>query len=248
MSDVRVFADVEQLHQAAAAAIREAAARAIAERGRFLLVLAGGSTPRGVYGRLGSGPREDPDWERVHLFWGDERCVPPEHPESNFRMAHEALLRHVAVPPSNLHRIPGELAAEQAAARYEAELETFFGAVAPADPEGGHTFDLVLLGIGADGHTASLFPGSPALRATGWAAAAEAPPDAAVRERVTVTLPAINGSREVLFLATGADKRHVIARALTGAEPDAVPAGAVRPTGRLRWFLDAAAAGPSRLG
>lgn len=243
MSSVRIFAEAADLHQAAGRLIVEAAARAIAERGRFLLVLAGGTTPRGVYRQLAA---QHIEWERVHLFWGDERGVPPEHAESNFRMAAESLLRHLPVPPPNLHRIPGEKPPGEAALLYDRELQRFFGAGRPADLPGDQGFDLVLLGIGADGHTASLFPGSEALEETGWAAATQAPSPAAVRERITLTLPAINCAREVVFLVTGREKRAVLQEILLPAASRSIlPACRVAPRGTLSWFLDAAAAPPS---
>jgi 6-phosphogluconolactonase len=239
----RIFTDVAALHDAAAAYVADVAAGAIAERGRFLLVLAGGTTPAGAYRCLADGQARRVDWPRVHLFWGDERCVEPSHPGSNYRLASDTLLRRVPLPEANVHRIRGELGPERAAARYDAELQRFFGAARPGDLRDGHAFDLVLLGIGADGHTASLFPGSAALDATGWAVAASAPPPAEVRERVSLTLPAIGRSRAVLFLATGRDKRGAVEAALAAPGPgSSVPAGRVRPRGALDWLIDAAAA------
>lgn len=249
--EVRVFDSTEKLDAAAAEHIAAAAISAVEERGRFLLVLAGGETPRGVYARLGLECAERVDWKRVHVFWGDERCVAPDHPHSNYSMAAESLLRWVNLPASNVNRIRGEEPPERAAMMYDRELAEFFRAPAPADLRSASAFDLVLLGVGEDGHTASLFPGSPALAATSWAAPARAPASAAVAGRVTLTLPAINASRECLFLVIGAAKRHVVQRILSSS-PDAedggsplLPAARVRPRGRSVWFLDAESAGRS---
>lgn len=248
MNETLVHETAAALYAAAAGHITAAAARAVAERGRFLLVLAGGTTPRGVYEQLASRHADRLDWQRVRLFWGDERCVPPDHPESNYGMAAAALLEHVPIPPGNLHRIHGEEPAERAAARYDAELAEFFRAATPEELGDKPAFDLVLLGIGADGHTASLFPRSPALEATGWAVAARAPDSAAAAERVTLTLPAINASRECLLLVTGAAKRQVAQQVLrppsgSGHGDSVLPAALVRPRRRSFWFFDAAAAG-----
>jgi 6-phosphogluconolactonase len=241
-----VYADVDDVYAAAAEHIAASAARALAERGRFVVVLAGGATPRGVYRRLARRSWDELDWEAIHLFWGDERCVPPRHPESNYGMAAGSLLEHVSLPPGNLHRIRGEESAEQAASRYDAELAAFFGASTPVALGTCPAFDLVLLGLGADGHTASLFPGSPALNARSWATAARAPDGAAVAERVTLTLPAINTARECVFLATGAVKAETVRRVLGNGTADIeranLPAARVRARCATRWFLDAAAA------
>lgn len=249
LNEVRVFDSAEKLDAAAAEHIATAAIGAVAERGRFLLVLAGGETPRGVYARLASEYAERVDWKRVHVFWGDERCIAPDHPQSNYRMAAESLLRRVDLPATNVHRIRGEAPPERAVMMYDRELAEFFGAATPAHLGSEPAFDLVLLGVGEDGHTASLFPGSPALAATGWAAAVRAPESAAVAERVTLTLSAINSTRECLFLVAGAAKRHVVQQILSssadaedGGSP-LLPAARVRPRGRSLWFLDAAAAG-----
>ena len=250
LNEVRVFDDAEKLNVAAAEHIFDAATDAVAERGRFLLVLAGGGTPRGVYAQLASHSAAKIDWERVHVFWGDERCVAPDHPESNYRMAAESLLRWVDLPATNVHRIRGEESPESAAMMYDRELAEFFRVATPAHLGPEPAFDLVLLGVGEDGHTASLFPGSPALAATGWAASARAPESAAVAGRVTLTRPAIGAARECLFLVTGAGKRHVVQQILSPADGEGggsplLPAALVSPRGRSLWFLDAAAAGGS---
>lgn len=242
-----VFDDTSGLYTSAAAHIVAAADDALARRGRFLLVLAGGSTPRGAYERLASREWGEDDLHRIHLFWGDERCVPPHHTESNYGMAAASLLRHLTIPSGNVHRIRGEDPAETAAARYDTELAEFFGRATPgASDDTVPAFDLVLLGLGTDGHTASLFPDSPALEAKGWAAATVAPNSAEIAHRVSLTLPALNAARECLFLVSGASKRHAVRLVLgeTGANHEAslLPAACVAPRGPNRWFLDAAAA------
>jgi 6-phosphogluconolactonase len=247
MNEVRRFGDAAAVFDAAAELIAEAAESAIAERGRFLLVLAGGGTPRGAYEQLARRFGDRLDWKRIHLFWGDERCVPPEDAVSNYGMAADSLLRHVRIPGANVHRIRGEESVQRAAALYEAELAAFFGAATPGALDAGDGFDLVLLWIGDDGHTASLFPDSPALRATGWATGAQAPSGAPVRDRVTLTFPAINSTRECVFLITGAGKQDAVRRALgpnTGTSGDVeLPAAGVRARNRTIWLLDAGAAG-----
>jgi len=211
---------------------------AIAKKGRFALSPSGGSTPKRLYQILAEPAYSSRmPWQNVHLFWGDERFVPHDHRDSNFRMARDAFLMRVPVPDSNIHAVPTEgLSPEQAAAAYETTLKCFYGAqtIVPGQP----LFDLTLLGIGEDGHTASLFPGQPALLETQrWAVAV-------IRKncdpRITLTYPALNSSRDVAFLATGVRKSDVVARAHAGDE--ALPAAIVRPVGRLHWFTDRAAA------
>jgi 6-phosphogluconolactonase len=200
----------------------------------FAVSLSGGSTPRRLYELLAT-----PEiatrfpWNRVHWFWGDERFVPHDHPDSNYGMARDAFLARIHVPEDNIHAIPTEgLSPEQAAAAYEATLKRFYGTdtLAPDRP----LFDVTLLGIGDDGHTASLFPGHPALQETQrWVVAVIG----AMREpRITLTCPALDSSRDVAFLVTGRGKRNVVARAQTGERT--IPAGLVRPVGRLHWFTD----------
>lgn len=238
MAEIQTYPDATSLARAAAEHFVTLAAEAIAVRGRFAVALSGGSTPRATYTLLASDEfTARADWQHVHVFWGDERCVPPDHPESNFRLADGALLCHVPIPSGNIHRIRGELEPEIAAQAYAAELHTFFGTPWPR-------FDLVLLGMGNDGHTASLFPGSAALRET-------VRPIVAVKAhyqdrpapRVTLTPPAINAARQVLFLVTGTSKADIVQAVLEG--PDGrFPAQWIRPTpGHLTWLMDIAAAG-----
>jgi 6-phosphogluconolactonase len=216
------------------------ARRDIAHRGRFLLALSGGSTPRPLYELLASRPFATRiDWPRVHMFWGDERCVPPDQPESNYRMAREALLDHVPLPPANVHRIRGEDKPTEAAAAYAESLGAFFGS---RDSSPTESFDLVLLGMGADGHTASLFPGSAAAKESRrWVVATPGPEPGSWRVSLTPVL--LNASENVTFLVTGADKAERLKDVLEGGQPDLLPAQLIRPThGALHWMIDAAAA------
>lgn len=205
---------------------------------RFSVALSGGSTPRRLFKTLAATPfREHIPWERIHIFWGDERCVPPEHPGSNYRLACEALLNHVPIPKRNIHRICGELEPEAAAQAYAAELRDFFDTAWP-------TFDLIWLGLGQDGHTASLFPGSDAVvEAKRPVVAVTAHYQDRPARRVTLTPPAINAARHVVFLVTGESKAETLQAVLEGPyQPRTCPAQIVQPTeGQLRWLVDAAA-------
>lgn len=229
--EVRVFESVAELMEAAAQEILKAALQAVSERGRFTWALSGGSTPRDLYRRLASDPfRARMPWEAIHFFWGDERHVPPDHPESNFRMAREAMLDAVPVPAGNIHRIHAEEAdAERAAAAYEDELRSFFG---PAP-----RFDLVLLGLGKDGHTASLFPGGMAVHERERLVVAVL----ASRVRITLTPPVLNHARRQVFLVSGADKAQALQAVIEGErEPERYPAQIVE--GNRLWMVDRAAA------
>ena len=213
---------------------------AIARSGRFAVALSGGSTPRALYELLGSaGYRDRVDWPRVHLFWGDERCVPPDHPESNFRMVQETLLAKVRMPPENIHRMMGEKEPAEAAAAYEQELREFFALKPGQMPR----FDLILLGLGEDGHTASLFPGTAALDETDrWVAAVYV--EKLQSHRLTLTLPVINAAAQVTFLVAGASKAKIVSDILASdSAPLDYPAVKVRPVdGRLAWIIDRDAA------
>ncbi len=220
---------------------------ALARRGRFTWVLAGGSTPQALYTRLAESRFSSRvDFSRVDFFWGDERCVSPDAPESNYRMAQSALLDAVRPSPERVHRMRGEDDPERAAAEYEGALRAF-GAASAACGDSSIAemplFDLVLLGMGSDGHTASLFPGSPeALEAKRWVVATREV-HGEVR-RLTMTLPLLNAARKVAFLVVGADKAERVQEVLGPVELETpLPARLVRPTqGELLWFLDAAAA------
>jgi 6-phosphogluconolactonase len=204
----------------------------------FAICLSGGSTPRRLYERL-AGPEIAAKfpWGRVHWFWGDERFVPHDHPDSNYRMARLALLTHAPIPATHVHPVPVDgLSPQRAALLYEATLKQFYGAerLDPARP----LFDVTLLGLGEDGHTASLFPGHPALRERRrWVVAVVGVTPAA---RISLTYPVLDSSREVMFLVTGESKRLVLARVRGGDL--ALPATHIHPVGRLHWFVDRAAA------
>ena len=231
---VQIFATPDDLAQAAARAFAEKAERALAERGRFAVALAGGSTPKTTYGILARDYSDAVDWPGVHVFFGDERTVPPDHEDSNYRMAKEALLDHV--PVGSVHPMRGELVPEEAAASYEMELRDFFGEEPP-------TLDLVMLGIGGDGHTASLFPETGALDVTDRLAVANPVPKLETT-RLTLTVPVLNAARDVFFLVAGEDKAEALKEILEGdADPRAYPAGLVQPKGGPTWMVDRAAAG-----
>lgn len=230
------------------AVAEEAAARwlslseeAIAGRGRFMVALAGGSTPRALYERLARPPyRDEAPWADTHIFWGDERVVPPSHPDSNYRMAHEALLSRVAVPLGNIHRPRAENQPADAAADYEQVLRLAFNLRQGEFPR----FDMILLGMGADGHTASLFPGNPALSEVSRLFVSTHVPQQK-STRLTVTVPVLNAAARVMFLVVGEGKARSLRDVLEGEyNPSVLPAQYVRPhDGEVTWLVDRAAAG-----
>jgi 6-phosphogluconolactonase len=238
---IESFPTPERLADAVARHIVARAADAISATGRFTLALAGGSTPRAAYSRLATGnwPLATGDWRLVHVLWGDERCVPPDDPRSNYRMAKEALLDRVPIPAHQIHRIRGEDDPEKAAAEYERELRVLLGS------EG---IDLALLGMGEDGHTASLFPGQAAVHETArWVMAVYVAEK--TMWRITLTPAILNAARNVTFIVSGASKAARLQQVLQGPfTPDVLPAQAIRPVqGRLIWMVDEAAAGRLRL-
>lgn len=230
-----VHGDKQGLAGAAARDFADRAAEAIERFGRFAVALAGGSTPKATYELLARDSAEELDWANVHVFFGDERTVPPDHEDSNYRMAREALLDHV--PVGSVHRMRGELPPEEAAIAYEEELQGFFGG------EGLPSLDLIMLGIGADGHTASLFPHTPALEETDrWVVAN--PVEKLETVRLTLTAPLINAARAVDFLVAGEDKAEALKMVFEGdADPREYPARLVRSAGETTWMVDRAAAG-----
>ncbi|MFN0316380.1 MAG: 6-phosphogluconolactonase [Burkholderiales bacterium] len=236
---VQIFQDSLALYRAAAEEFRRQAKLAVKARGAFSVALSGGSTPRGMYAQLAEDTerRKSVPWEKIRFFWGDERAVPPDHLESNYRMAWDELLAKVPVPQCNIHRIHGEKRdASEVAEEYERTLRMRF----PGDNR--PRFDLVLLGLGSDGHTASLFPGSPALsEETRWVVAN--PVKKLGTHRITLTVPVLNNAACVLFMVSGADKAAALQEVLEGRhEPERLPAQLIRPPkGRLMWFADAAA-------
>jgi 6-phosphogluconolactonase len=224
----------EELAEAAARDFATRAQEAIDERGRFAVALAGGSTPKATYEVLARDYANELDWSRVHVFFGDERTVPPDDEDSNYRMAYETLLSHV--PVGSVHRMRGELPPDEAAAAYEEEVRAFFGQVDVP------RFDLILCGLGEDGHTLSLFPETAALDVTDrWVVAN--PVLKLGTTRLTLTIPVLNESRAVTFLVAGESKAEALKEVLEGdADPRAYPAKLVRPeSGDLTWMVDRAA-------
>jgi 6-phosphogluconolactonase len=234
---LRVFADEEALSRAAAELLADQAALAVARRGRCTVLLAGGSTPRRTYERLATAPLRDRiPWAQIHWFWGDERCLPEGDPNRNESMARTALLDHVPVRPEFLHPIRCDGAPAQAAAAYAAELEAFFGADPPC-------FDLVLLGMGTDGHTASLLPGSSSLdEQVQWTAVTRRPEEPF--GRVTLTAPLLNQAALVVILVTGRNKAGVLRAAFEENDRQPLlPVQLIRPlNGALHWLVDREAA------
>lgn len=240
-ASVLVVSTPAALAEEAAERFVEAQTRAISESGRFTVALSGGSTPQSLYARLAVEPfRSLVDWERVTICWGDERCVPPQHPDSNYRLAHDLLLSRVPVRPENVHRMRGEASdPARAAAEYADQLRTIFGLKHGERPR----FHLILLGMGADGHTASLFPRSHALEEeTRLVVATHV--ETVGGYRLTLTLPVLNASAAALFLVAGDDKAERLRAVLMGTPSPEVPASLVRlERGTLHWIVDRAAAG-----
>jgi 6-phosphogluconolactonase len=232
--DLRVCDDVNDLSRRAAEAVAAAIEDAVSQRGRCSIALAGGNTPRPIYRLLASRFKEQIPWTDVHVFWGDERFVPAGDPQRNETMVREALLDQVPCPPSNIHAVPAASTAGEAATQYEAVLRKHFASAWPR-------FDLVLLGLGEDAHTASLFPSSPALRENKrWVVEVTAPAEPSVR--VTLTLPVFNHAALTYFLVTGSNKAPALRQALDGADPERYPAAGIRPAGGAIWWVDRDAA------
>lgn len=245
---VEVFPDAASLAQAAAQRFAKLAHEAIQSRSSFSVALSGGSTPRELYARIADGEKSSPiDWSSVQLFWGDERCVPPDHIDSNYRMAVETLISRVPIPHANVHRIKGEMNPGQAAEEYEETLRRAFGLTKSQQPAAAvehlPRFDLILLGMGADGHTASLFPHSEAIHEKRrWAAAQYI--ESQRGWRITLTPGVINAARQVVFLVSGTTKAERLFEVLYNPiQPEILPAQIVRPLdGQLTWMLDSSAA------
>jgi 6-phosphogluconolactonase len=237
---IRILPGPEELARAAAEEVARRLVVAVTERGRATIALAGGSTPRRLHAHLASEAGSAVPWDRVVVFWGDERHVPPDHADSNYRMALESLLSRVPIPPYHAHRIRGELQdADEAAREYEDVLRAAFG-IGPRDVP---RFDVVLLGMGADGHTASLFPGTSAvsersrLVTSTWV-------ERLAAHRVTMTLPVFDAAAAVLFVVSGEDKSATLRDVIQGPSAgERLPSQLVRPhAGELLWLLDRAAA------
>ena len=233
---ITVCTDLEELSRAAADLIAAEAQRAVQAGGRFAVALSGGGTPRRAYEILSREPyRKLVPWEKTHVFWGDERCVAVADPRSNALMARQALLDHVPVPPKQVHPMRCGRSPAESAERYEAVLRGFFAGRAPR-------FDLILLGLGENGHTASLFPGTPVLEERQrWVAEVHVAEEG--MHRLTLTLPVINRAAVVVFLVSGGGKAQILREVLEGSPGQhPVPASLIRPEGRLLWLVDRDAA------
>jgi 6-phosphogluconolactonase len=238
-SEIRIFNDIEDLSGAAANLFAVQAAESISKRDRFLVALNGGNTPMRFFQLLAIGHRDQVDWNRVHIFWGDERCVPPDDAGSSYGQARDSLLSRVPIPDSNIHRIMGELAPVEASGNYSNTLRRF-----ASPPLEWPRFDLVYLGMGEDGHTASLFPGSP-VDETGTVIPVTAHYQDCPANRVTLTPAVFNRARRVVFMVTGAKKAVTLAEVLSDRyNPGQYPAQRINPKdGELIWLVDEEAAG-----
>lgn len=250
-AQVRIYRDPDELALKAARRFARLADQYVIGGGRFTVALSGGSTPKSMFSLLAADPFLDTvPWESIYLFWGDERCVPPDHAESNYRMTKEALLSKAPIPEANVFRIPAELSdPEQAAQEYSTTLSSFF-LTGPGAAQSGTAplsalprFDLVFLGMGPDGHTASLFPGTTALHAGDQIAVANYV-EKFKANRITLTAATINNARNVTFLAAGADKAETLSSVLEGSyQPEVYPSQLIRPrNGTLLWMVDEASA------
>jgi 6-phosphogluconolactonase len=237
-SDIRIFKDLERLSQHAAELFVERAERSIRERGRVLVALNGGATPTRLFQLLASDYRDKVDWSRVHVFWGDERCVRYDDPGSSYGQARDTLLSRVAVPARNIHAVNTDLPPGEAAKDYVRILNQF-----SSDPLSCPRFDLVYLGMGEDGHTASLFPGSP-VEVTEAVLPVTATYQDRPANRVTITQVVFNQARMVVFMATGEKKANILAEVLSDRyNPELYPAQRIDPKdGQLIWLVDEAVA------
>ncbi|HEY6274161.1 MAG TPA: 6-phosphogluconolactonase [Terriglobales bacterium] len=237
--ELKVVPDAAALNRDAAEEFCRCADSAIAARGRFAAALSGGNTPRGVYAELAAQKKNSLPWDKIYIFFGDERYVPSGDPASNYRMARESLLSKVTIPEENVHRVLTELPATTAAVQYEMDLRNFFRL-----PSGGWPrFDLILLGLGEDGHTASLFPGSEGIHEqsrlviSNWV-------EKLADHRITFTYPVLNHADQVVFLVSGKAKAPILKDIFSSAKQNSYPAQAVRPeNGKLLWLVDQDAAG-----
>lgn len=239
-ADIRIYDTISVAVRALADQIAQLSERAIDTRGRFTIALSGGETPRVLYRLLATDEYTSRiEFNAWQVFFGDERCVPPDDDDSNYHMARLSFLDHVPIPVGNIHRMHGEIEPELAAKAYEDALRDFFTRRGDNRPR----FDLVLLGMGAEGHTASLFHGSPALTAEDrWVMAPYVEPLGA--HRLTLTAKAINAASRVYFLVGGSAKAEALARAIRAptSEEEALPVHAIHPQGEVRWYIDQSAA------
>jgi 6-phosphogluconolactonase len=235
--ELQIAPDSDALCGIAAQEFARAAESAIRDRGRFTVALSGGNTPRALYALLAAEYKDKIPWSKTHIFFGDERSVPPDHPESNFRMANEALLSKISIPAGNVHRVRTELGPEAAAEDYDRQLRQEFSLTGQAFPR----FDLILLGLGDDGHTASLFPGSAALAETSRLVVANWV-EKFNTFRITLTYPVLNHVAEIVFLVSGAGKAQILKEVLKSPETK-YPSQRIQPEdGRLLWLVDQDAA------
>jgi 6-phosphogluconolactonase len=237
--DVTIFSSAEELARTAALRFINEGQAAIQSQGRFVVCLGGGETPRRVYEIISTNCSGLLDWTNVHVFFGDERCVPPEHPDSNYLMAYTALISKVPIPSRNVHRMAGEKGAAAGALDYERELKGFFA------NQNLPRFDFVYLGLGQDGHTASLFPRSSVLNETSrWIGTSK--PVGNFPDRITLTFPVFNNAAHIMFLVTGREKANILEWVLKGSDRGPLPpfpAKLIRPTnGSVEWFVDRFAA------
>ncbi len=241
--DIYHFHNLDELSAAAVEYACRLAQQSVAERGHFTLALSGGNTPRTLYEYLTREPYiHQMPWVNTHLFWGDERNVPVDHPDSNAAMASQALIKHIPIPLHNVHRIPTEgNTPEEAAKHYEAMLREMLPVFAPASQTFQlPAFDLILLGMGKDGHTASLFPGSPVLdESSRWVAATPVPNASPSVRRITLTFPVLNAAKAVIFLVAGQEKHLIVDTIVSDPEHARTlyPAARINPEGELKWFI-----------
>ena len=238
--DVQVFPNLEKAGSALAEVIKDLSQESIQQKKTFSLVLSGGKTPRMLYHLLGTQYAEKIKWNDVHLFWGDERWVPHHHLESNYTIAHEMLISKVSIPKENVHPMPVNARTPALGAEiYEKELKQYFYGIESVEID--FTFDAVILGLGEDGHTASLFPGNPALlERNKWVVPVQAPASYPTKDRLTLTFPVINTSKNVFFLVSGEGKKKIVDSILNreSTQRKKYPAEMVQPKGHLFWFLD----------
>lgn len=233
--NLKIYENAEDLGRGAARLFAEGCLARVREKGGFTAALSGGSTPSLAYALLASEFAQKLPWDRVHLFWGDERCVPPEDPQSNYRLCRETLISKVDIPEGNIHRIKGEVSPKEAALLYEAEIRRYFG----SGTDGIPSFDLVFLGLGNDGHTLSLFPGTKALLEDKRLVIENFVPRLG-SYRVTMTLPLVNRSRMAVFLVSGKEKSLILKEVLGDG---IYPADKIKPEEGLLWMVDREAAG-----
>lgn len=234
----QVYPDAEGVSRAAAQMFADEAKRAVTASGRFSVSLSGGSTPKRVFELLATSPyREQVPWDKVHVFWGDERAVPADDPRNNARMARLALLDHVPIPKNQIHPIAGDIDPAKSAEQYEALIRSFFGSEPPR-------FDLILLGLGENGHTASLFPHTPVLHEKHRLVKEQYVAEVSMN-RITMTVPLLNQGKVVAFLVAGSGKAAVLKEVREGPrDPERLPSQLIAPSpGELRWLVDRAAAG-----